>query len=536
MTWSAIHRAKLALSLTLAISAVGSAGGPAGAQELPWVGKGRARLDLAPSFWAWNSRFGYRLDGSNVLEEVEPLGLDLTANPLGREVLPYLTSLERSLGDALLKNDYRVRLGASQAIVEQSRLVLPFRLELGITDWLTVGAMVPLIRTRTELSFALDADSLLADVGPVPGTGSFLTTFGAVLDDAETTNPGNPAVAQARAYLDALSAAYGHNSVFPVEGSLTGAQLQARLDELRLALEAGGVVGIPETVPLATDYLDEEGFSDLLTSPTMGAYPLENWTNPFEMGDVEFTAAARVLHRGFKPDSLGDLPFFRVQLGVGALLRLGTGGQGDPNRFLELDPSDGQTDLEGSVFGLVELGSRAGGWAHLRYGIQQEGEVIRRIADPTEILPPLDRLALLNRTPGNYMDFQFNPRFYFTPEMTFGVRYHFWSKGEDQHSLPPTDPDASPLGYLPAPEYLNYETRETLQELGFSATYSSLAANARGEALLPLLVRFTYMVPFSGAGGQTPKGARFEAGVSVYRTFWGPGKRTDGDTNPPGNR
>jgi hypothetical protein len=429
-----------------------------------------------------------------------------------------------------------VRLGASQAILEQSRLVFPLRLELGVTDWLTVGAMVPLIRTRTEMSFALDADSLLADVGLVPNTGSFLSTFQAVLDNAEASNPGDPAVAQARAYLDALSAAYDHDSVFPAVGSSTGAQLQARLDELRGALEAGGITGIPEFVPLAEGYLDEEAFSSLLTSPAMGAYPLENLTNPFSLGDVEITAAVRVLHHGFKPDSLGELPFFRLQLGVGGLVRLGTGNQGDPNRFFALDPADGQTDFEGSVFGLMELGSRIGGWAHLRYGIQQEGEILRRIADPTEILPPLSRLALLNRTPGNYVDFQFNPRFYFTPEMTFGVRYRFWSKGEDQHSLPPSDPEILAPRSYPAPEYLNYETSETLQELGFNATYSSLAANARGEALLPLLVRFTYMVPFAGAGGQTPKGARFEAGVSVYRTLWGRGKKAEPETSAPGNR
>jgi len=498
------------------------------------VEKGRIRLDFAPSFWAWDSRFGYRLEGSEVIEEVEPLGMDLIANPLGHDVLPYLTSLEKSLSEALQQQDYRVRLGASQAIMDQSRLVFPFRLELGLTDWFTVGAMVPLVRTRTEASFTLDADSLLADVGPVPSTGSFLSTFKAVLDNAEASHPGDPVVIQARTYLDALSAAYDHDSVFPVAGSSTGAQLQARLDEIRAALEAGGITGVPETVPLAEDYLDEDGFSSLLTSPAMGAYPLENWTHPFSLGDVEITAAARLLHYGFQPDSLGELPFFRLQLGVGGMVRLGTGGQGDPNRFFDLDPADGQMDLEGSVFGLVELGTRLGAWAHLRYGVQQEGDVLRRIAGPEEILPPLSRLALLNRTPGNYMDFRVNPRFYFTPEMTFGIRYHFWFKGEDHHSLPPADPETPVLVSYPAPEYLNYETREILQEVGFSATYSSLAANASGEALFPVVVRFTYMVPFRGAGGQTPKGARFEAGVSVYRRLWGSGQEDQEETDPPG--
>jgi hypothetical protein len=530
MIRSLMRRTAFALSTALAMTLAASAGDSVAGQELPWLGSGQVRLDFAPSFWAWNSRFGSRIDPSGaVIEEVESLGMDLTADPLSSDILPYLQTLEGDLRNALQDSEYRVRLGVSQAFVQQSRLVFPFRLDLGVTDWLTVGAMVPFVRPRTELTFALDADSLSADVGLTPSTGSFLSTFDAVLSSAEASKPGDPTVLAARAYLDALSAAYQHGSVFPLLGSLAGNQLQARLDEIRSALEAGGVTGVPETVPLAEEFLGEAAFNSLLTDPAMRAYPLEDFTTPWVMGDMEVTAAVRVLHHGFEPDSLGELPFLRYQLGVGGLLRLGTGEQGDPDRFLSTDPADGQMDFEGSVFGMVELGSRFGGWLHARYGIQQEGEVVRRIAGPTEILPPVSRLALLNRTPGNYFDLQLNPRYYFTPEMTFGLRYRFWSKGEDRHTLPPTDPEAPALRDYPPALLLNYETRETLQELGFSATYSTLAANARGEARLPLHVRFTYLHPLDGAGGRTPKGGRFEAGVSIFRSLWGRGKGAEED-------
>jgi hypothetical protein len=523
-----MRRSQLGISLALALS-VGGAGPPVlGGQELPWLDGGRIRLDFTPSFWAWDARFGLRTgESGSVVEEVEPLGLDLTANPLGNGVLPYLVDLESALRDALLDDGYLVRLGASQAIVEQSRLVFPIRLDLGITDWLTVGAMVPLIRNRTEISFALDADSMRADVGLVPDAGSFLSAFDAILRNAEASNPDEPAVVQARFYLDALSAAYGHGSVFPVTGSMTGSQLQARLDEVRVALEAAGITGIPETVPLAEAYLTEEDFSGLLTSPSMRAYPLEDWTTPWTLGDVELSGALRLLRHGFRPDSAGNLPFLRFQLGLGALVRLGTGQQADPDRFLDFDPADGQVDFEGSAFGLLELGSRIGAWGRVRYGIQREGEAYRRIASPTEILPPVSRLALLKWTPGDYLDVQLNPRFYFTPEMTFGVRYRFWLKGEDRFGLPPMDPEDPIVRDVPDPKYLNYETRETLQEWGLSATYSTLAAYERGEALLPLHVRFTYFRAFAGAGGQTPKGGRIEAGLTIFRTLWGSGSREE---------
>ena len=79
---------------------------------------------------------------------------------------------------------------------------------------------------------------------------------------------------------------------------------------------------------------------------------MEDWTTPWALGDVEITASARILHGGFEPDSLGEYPFLRYQLGGGLLYRLGTGEQPDPDRFLHLSAGDGQADMEAGVFGL----------------------------------------------------------------------------------------------------------------------------------------------------------------------------------------
>lgn len=502
-------------------------------QELPWLTGGRARFDFAPTFWAWDSRYGLRAGpGVGGLEEVEDLSADLTASPFGSEVLPHLQTLESNLREALQDNTYQVRLGSTRAFIEQSRLVFPFRLDVGITDWLTVGAMVPFVRPRTEMVFALDADSLSADVGLTPGAGVFLSSFGAFLDNAESQSPGNPALLEARSYLDALTAAYSHGSVFPVTGSSAGSRLQERLDDLRASLTAAGFTGLPETLPLAEGYLTEEEFSSLLTSPAMQGTPLGNWTTPLALGDVELSAAVRLIRVGFEPDSLGALPFFRAQVGVGGLVRLATGTQEDPYRFLDLDPSDDQMDFEGSIFGMVDLGSRFGAWANARLGVQQEGTAIRRIASPSEVLPDRGRMALLNWNPGNYFDLQVNPRYYLTPNISFGVRYHFWFKGSDKYTLPSVDPETAALLNYPAPEYLNFETRQVLHEVGISATFSTLAPHARGETPIPLQARFTYYSPVKGAGGQTPKGPRLEAGLSLFRFLWGREDRTETGADP----
>jgi len=511
------------------------------AQELPWLRAGQVRLDVAPSFWAWDSRFGMEVGPSgSIVETTEPLGLELDRQPLGSAPIPYLQDLEANLRDALQDQSFAVKLGDGHSIVEQSRLTLPLRLDLGVTDWLTLGAMVPFHRPRTEMDFFLDPDSANANVGLSPQltnaaqVSQFVSAFQAVLDAGQEAAPNHPALLEARGYLMALGAAYSQASLFPVAGSEAGAELQARLDALRAELEAQGFTGVPGEVPLAGAYLNAEDFNSFLASRGMQAYPLEDWTHLWTLGDVELTVQARVLHHGFEADSSGARPKLRYQAGIGALVRLGTGSQADPNRFFDLDPADGQMDFEGSVFGLVEFGRWLGAWGRARYGVQQEGTVIRRIARPSQVLPEVYRRAPLNWTPGHYLDVEVNPRFYLTPEMTFGVRYHLWHKGYDTYTLGAIDPEVLQFLNLPSPSWLELETQQVLHEVAVSATYSTVAANRRGESSMPLLVRAVYYHPVAGSGGQTPKGGRLQIGLSLYRSLWGGNPQTEVPEGPQG--
>ncbi len=511
------------------------------AQELPWLPGGKVRLDFAPRFWTWDTRYGVDAAGASV---VEPLGSDLTSETLGSGVLPDLKELEASLASALNEDAYRVRLGASEAVIDQSRLVFPLRLEVGVTDWLTLGAMVPFHRPRTEMEFTLTTGEDLTNVGLSPQTtsasqvNSFLVTFASVLEEAREDHAGNSDLQKAQAFLDALAAAYAQKNFFPAFGTPASAALQERLARIRDSLGALGISGLPENVPVAGTLLTEEEFEAFLGGNVMRAQPLEDLTTPWKMGDVEITTAMRILHHGFEPDSAGELPRLRYQLGAGFVLRLGTGTQANFNRLFELNPADGQTDLEGSLFGLVEWGNRLGAWGQVRYGIQTEGEITKRITPPDAVLPDWGRTAPLLWTPGNYLELELSPRFFLTPQMSIGVRYHLWNKGEDSYALQPLDPEVLERTDYPPADLLNQETKETLRELGFGVTYSTVEANERGEASLPIFFRATYFHPVGGSGGRTPKGGRFEAGISLFRTFWGGGSDSEdipGETEDVGS-
>ncbi|MBT8396601.1 MAG: hypothetical protein KJN92_06530, partial [Gemmatimonadetes bacterium] len=491
----------------------------------------------APTYWTWDQRYGIGPSGEDAIEE---LGLDLMGNPLGSQILPDAADLEGPLREALQDPSYRVNLGVSQAYRDQSRLVFPFRLDIGITDWLTIGGMAPLVRSRSEITFALDADSLSATDGISPfeadpaAVVGFLDGFRNTLLSVQAEHPSDPAVLEAQEFLDLLTEAYSFSTFFPAAGSGPGAKLQDRLDDFGTAFSALGFSGLPATVPLADGYLDEEGFQEFLGSRHMRAGSLEDWTVPFLLGDIELTASLRLLRRGFEPDSTGALSRLRFQAGGGVLVRLGTGAKEDPARFFDQGAGDGQMDVEANAFGLVEFGSRFGAWGQVRYGVQMEGEVFRRIAGPSEALPDFLRTVPLKWTPGNYFELDLNPRVFLTPDMSFGARYHLWSKGEDSYVLGAINTEVQDPADLPPADVLNLETKQRLQEVGFSATYSSVGPHARGEASMPLLIRATYFRPVGGSGGQTPKGGRFEAGITIFKTFWGGGNSTPESQELPG--
>lgn len=86
----------------------------------------------------------------------------------------------------------------------------------------------------------------------------------------------------------------------------------------------------------------------------------------------------------------------------------------------------------------------------------------------------------------------------------------------------------------PPPGLLDLETEQTLQEIGLSAAFSTVEAAARGEASMPLDLRAGYFHPLSGSGGQTPKGGRFQIGLTIYKTLWGGGGSEPAPEDPVG--
>ncbi len=498
-----------------------------GAQEFsePLLPAGQLRLEVNSVFLFADERFGRRMEGASLIEEDEPLGFDFEDTAAGARLFPALEDLEANLMTATGAAVTPVVLGQTRAVLTKDAVWLPIRLDLGVFDWLSVGATVPFSRRRAEFETSIQTDG--ANVGLTPGTaGDFLGSVSAANDALSlinttlcTSDPSSPECSQATSLLaegqsfhGALTDGAAHG-VFPLEGSDTGGALQDRVTTLVNAYQAVGVSSFPASIPLATEVLTEATYLDLVRKARpvgVEGDSLKTWRSPWEMGDVEIHARARLWGIGQEASPEGSEPTLSLEIGAGALFRFGTGRTDSPRNFIDTGSGDGQYDIELSVFGALSVGSRLGIVGDLAYGLQQPVQVLKRIAAPERIFAPLIPAEQVVRwNPGDYTQLRVSPRVYLTQEVAVAFDLRYFSKKADRYRSV-----GAAVG--PSAGLLDLETKQRFLGVGGGLVFSTVQSG-RGR---PLEARFFFQQAVSGSGGLTPKTWRVEVGLRFYRGLW----------------
>ena len=498
-----------------------------GAQEFssPLLPAGQLRLEVNSLFLFADERFGRRMESGSLIEKDEPLGFDFEDTQAGARLFPALEDLEANLATAAGAAITPLVLGQTRAVLTKDAVWLPIRLDLGVFDWLSVGTTIPFSRRRAEFATSIQTDG--ANVGVTPGTaGDFLGSVSAANDALSaiattlcTSNPSSPECSQATSLLaegqsfhGALTAGAGHG-VFPLEGSDTGVALQDRVTTLVNAYQVVGVLSFPASIPLATEVLTEATYLDLVRNPRplgVEGDSLKTWRSPWELGDVEVHAYARLWEIGQDASPEEPQPTLGLEIGAGALLRLGSGRTDSPRNFIDTGSGDGQSDIELSLFGTLSVGRRLGMVGDLAYGIQQPVQVLKRITAPERIFAPLIPAEQVVRwNPGDYIQLRVSPRLHLTEELAVAFNLRYFSKKADRYSSvgAAAGPDAS---------LLDLETKEQLLGIGGGLVFSTVQSG-RGR---PLEARFLFQQAVSGSGGATPKTWRVEVGLRFYRGLW----------------
>ncbi len=504
----------------------------------PVVPSGYLRLDIDSHFITWNQRFGLRHEGGAVVEEVEPLGWNLSSDALGSDRLPPAAITEARLRTLLDSPDYRFNLGSTTHLLAAHVRRVPLGFRLGVFRWLTVGASIPMVQRKLDSELVYLPGEANAGLAPSQSaSGLFLNEYQTALSAAraavdescasgDTTAclEGQAVVRKGDILFGSLSTLLGESVYFPLADAEVGQELTALVEEVKSGLMGIGIAGFTAPLPLGTP-LSPATFDSLVVAPVFGTdgLPRRGFDALWEPGDLEVTAAIQLLNttrrraaaRTPEPpaDSL-DTPEedpgsgLGVRLGVAGTLRLGTGTPQDTIRdFLDMDVAEGQTDIEVHAFGSLDWARRVGLVFDVRYGVASPVTVRRRITHPDAGFVQLPPLEAVRWHPGNHLDYAISPQLLLTPELTAGFVYRSYSREADTYGGSETD--LAPLAL---------ETEARVRSMGVDVTYSSF----RGGGF-PLEVRFGWEAARTGTGGRTPKTGRVRFGASLFRRIWGEG-------------
>jgi hypothetical protein len=480
------------------------------------VPAGALRVDLDGSVETWDHRW---LDG-----ERAPLGTDLSSSAAGSDLLPSLSDADARLGRITGLASYRLNLGAltADALAEESRGSLG--LAIGLTRAITIFGSIPLVRTRTQTTYAL-APTATSDAGLTPGAdaqATFFTQFDASLTTlsgriAAGDFDGDPAL-KARAQATLVDATALREDMFgllvnplsvslfvPTATSTAGTAVAARLGALQTTLATDfGVPGFSELPTLPTAPATTTDLVTALTDPSgTSALRLGESKLTFR-GDAEAGVAITLVDRWDRGRGRGG---FRAA--AEGLVRFPTGKLATVDRVLALGTGEAQTDVEVRL--TADLG--AGRWgfrAEGMYNRQLAADYILRVAPPTQPLAGLDLLGAVRRDPGDVVRIAVRPFFRLAPTFAIeGMAMH-WSRGEDAVSYLGTDnPDV-------AASVLAEDSKVGATVLGIGITYSNAGRFREGGRGMPMDASWGYERIVRTTGGIVPDRHTFRARFRAY--------------------
>ena len=460
--------------------------------------RGMLRLHAATAWTRYDARFA----GNGIA----PLGALFTSDSLGVREIPRLAAAE-SLVTAATEAPFRLTMGRSRLDATAREEVIPLSLEYGITNRLSVGVMVPVVRKRVGVQFRLDtAGGFGANVGPnqhrtstsaAQNNATVQAQFASAAQQLQTrlancrsspSGPGCDALLAREAEAEALMAA---SQAFALQlellyGSFTSAGepfVPTARSEAQLAIEA-------RIAAFNAHYRDLlSATTDLLSALPVGAggpagvadlqryFAADGLRDSVVMqerlgiGDVEVGVKLVALQR-LRSDTAG----LGLQLAFASVLRLATGSDLSPSEIIDMRLSPGDERLDTRAIFDASFG-RFGVLAAARFETAlRPGE----IAEPDLPAPPqpqTDRRVT---------------------EISIAPRWHL----------------SGPLSFHGAWSLRSADVTGSDQLVGGGVSFSGFS-RARPGRTPPVEMRFTHLEAITGAAGR-PRFFRDQIEVRIY--------------------
>jgi len=476
-------RAHVALLLPLTVAVLRPAPLPAQAVDrTDTPRRGALRVSFDPQTMTWEQEFtptgrhglGAALSGDSAAAHIPSVALE-------QQDMRTLTGIA----------GYVASLGHELLAIRAERRVMPIGMEYGITDRLSVGVTIPIVRVRVRAGYKLHPPGGNIGAGALTAADSaryttFFTNLSAALaqlKDSITAGrygcTGNP-TCRAQAVLDSgdsLQQVLAH-AVFgtadtlgyylPLASSDVGRDLTALITGLQRAMSdtfhvtAFKDVFLLPTTPLANPV----DVATLLQARTdsLGLAPYMDTPRRlrFFPGDVEVTARYRLL--------VTD----NAALTTGLLVRLPTGHLESPNDPFDISTGDHQTDLEGQLTGELTVWNRLWLNLSLRAARQFPGTRARRVGPAEDPFLPATTVALLRWDPGDYVSVDVAPMYRFSRRFAVGITASYYAQGQDRYSFMSAQDSTAFANQIGGPAdlgVLDAGTAIRQTRLGLAATY-----------------------------------------------------------------
>lgn len=508
------------------------------------IPRGMIRVSISPTWERSHQRYADGL-GRNGKGKVESLTEDFNLDTLGLRQFPTLAPVNAGLRSILGgTGPLPLTLGSLSARFDRTVATTPITIEYGLVRRLMVGLVIPMVKTRTEISLNPNPGATNSTVGVntsyLGGTAATaarnrnqqvvlqLAAAGQALQallqtcQGSTTaacGPVNADRAAAQALVAAAAAAAtGIESVYGISAAKPGSpyaptqngslhkSVEARLGNMSnsflgfLGAPTSGAKWVEESLSgaRALAYGDfQKALIDTAFGVRADSMVSVELSRP---GDIEFGAKLLVFDAfGFDAAQRGTPGGIRTRLSLGAAYRLGSGLRDSVDHFADVGTGDGQTDIEGRAFLDVLFGRRFWASAVARYTMQQADEIVRRVPSVAhDPFPGATSRLLVSRDLGDVMSLEVSPRYVVSESFAIGGTWRYLKKSADTYAFV-----TAPNLVTPPASNLALGTEQSEQRAVVSMTYSNLAQYFRGRARSPMEVSFTVGRTLSGSGNIT---------------------------------
>jgi hypothetical protein len=515
------------------------------------------RISVADSNAHYSELFGG--GGHNL-----PLMANLNTDSLGVKQLPVLGPAQSAIQTLTGNSSFKLSLGQVIADADVTVQKIPVGIEVGVTRWLTIRAMVPIVNTRTDVFLNVNPTRFTGNVSTNPAVSqpaalqadaAVYNQFmhaSSVLNQALATCRSNPAAAhcgtinadsssirslinQGTTFATALGQLYGGPNgpgaiVVPVAG--TSAQNTINGKDATLTSQINsvyGTLGLPALTTLdpyaSPGHAAVNDLQTLITNPTLPYdYDTLQTVTHSGIGDAELSATIRLLDT-FANDTLRFEPHgLNYRTAVTGLFRLGTGKPADPFSLTDPGTGTGENAIEVHSATDVMYGKHLWVTAIVRGTYQLADHLTMRIPTTAdEALTPSANLATVGRQLGSALSAEIDPRYvfndYLSASMTYVIRHQ-----EADHYTGSLTLDSSQTGYAPVvlnAGTLGANTGYTSQTWGFGWTLSTVNAASRGKISWPVDVSYEHSETFASTGGLIPHQKSDAVVIRLYLRLFG---------------